>query len=137
MTPPAPAPAFSRTDLHGIALLALELAHGTDAELDPREIDTLAERLLVLESSLSGDDVIVVFREAARKYALRQIAAEDVIIELGHALGGSLRERAFALLRAVAEADGVIAAGESSLLHRVAEGWNIGPAFVRPGQSPC
>jgi uncharacterized tellurite resistance protein B-like protein len=135
MTEPVSPRTFNRTDLHGIALLALQLAHGTDAELDPREIDTIADRLLVLESTLSGDDVIVVFREAAKMYALKEVDAEDIIIDLAHSLEGSLRERAFALLRAVAEADGVIVPGESRLLRKVAEGWNIGPAFVRSGET--
>lgn len=127
--------AFTRDDLRGIALLALLLAHGADAELDPREIDAIADRLLALESSLSGDDVIVVFREAAKTYALRDTLADDIIVELAHSLDMSARRRAFALLRAVAEADGVIHPGEFTLMRDVAEGWGIGPAFVSEGDT--
>lgn len=127
---------FSHDDLHGIALLALVIAHGADADLDPREIDTLADRLLVLERSLSGDDVIVVFREAARTYTnLRVVSAEEVVAKLAGTLDFGARRRAFALLRAVAEADGVIHPMESALLNHIAEGWDIGPAFVTEGRT--
>jgi hypothetical protein len=126
---------FSREDLRGIALLALAIAHGADEDLDTREIDAIADRLLVLESSLSGDDVIVVFRDAAKMYALRDMKTEDLIIELAHSLDMGSRRRAFALLRAVAEADGVIHPGESAILHEAAERWEIGPAFVSDGST--
>lgn len=126
--------AFTREDLRGIALLALVIAHGADADLDSREIDTLADRLLSLEGSLSGDDVIVVFREAAREYAaMKVISAEDMVAQLAQSLDFRGRRRAFSLLRAVAEADGVIHPMESALLRHIAEGWDIGPAFVSDG----
>lgn len=123
---------FSKESLRDVALLALVIAHGADADLDPREIDAIANRLLVLDDSLSGDDVIVVFRDAAYAYAdMKVVNAEVVVAGLADALDEDDLRRAFAMLRAVAEADGVMHPMESAFLRHVAEAWEIGPAFVQ------
>jgi uncharacterized tellurite resistance protein B-like protein len=139
---PAPQPAsdagpafdaglFSPDALHDLSLLALLMAHGADADLDPRELDTLAERLLGLHPSLSGDDVLEVFNRAARAYAEAKVTSTEGVAErLGGLLDETARRRAFALLRAVAEADGVLHVMESALLRHVAQTWEISPAFV-------
>jgi len=128
---------FTVDDLRGIALLALVIAHGADSDLDPREINTIADRLLTLERSLSGDDVIVVFRRAAEEYAaMKVVNAEKVVTDLRGVLDLPARRRAFALLRAVAEADGIMHRMESALLRHIAEDWGIGPAFVEEAPPP-
>jgi tellurite resistance protein len=124
---------FSKEALRDVALLALVIAHGADADLDPREIDAIADRLLTLDDRLSGDDVIVVFRDAACEYAdMKVVNAEVVVARLADALNHDDRRRAFAMLRAVAEADGVMHPMESAFLRHVAQAWEIGPAFVQP-----
>ena len=45
-------------------------------------------------------------------------------------LGMAARRRAFALLRAVAEADAVVHPMESSLLRNIAEAWDVDPESV-------
>jgi uncharacterized tellurite resistance protein B-like protein len=134
--PPAPSGVFSRAALHDLALIALVIAHGADSDLDPREIDTIADRLLGIGDDLSGDDVIVVFRDAARSYMdMKVVKAEELVENLGRQLDESGRRRAFSMLRAVAEADGIMHLMESALLRHIAEAWGIGPAFVRPSPS--
>lgn len=129
--PDPPRDPIAYHDLRDLALLALLVAHGADAELDGREIDALAERLLGLEPALSGDDVIRLVREAAQAYAEVPVAGTDrIVARLGATLPRAVREAAFALLRAVAEADGVMHPMESTLLRHVARAWGIGPAFV-------
>jgi len=139
MNPPqplGPSNVFTTEALHDLALLALVIAHGADSDLDPREIDTIAERLFQIGDGLSGDDVIVVFRDAARAYMDMQVIGAEVIVEnLGQQLDEDGRKQAFALLRAVAEADGIMHLMESTLLRHVAQAWDIGPAFVRPSPS--
>jgi uncharacterized tellurite resistance protein B-like protein len=135
-TPPAPG-TISPEALHDLAQLALLIAHGADSDLDPREIDTIADRLLTLDEGLSGDDVIVIFRHAAEAYAQAKVtSAEDVVARLARVLDGGARERAFALLRAVAEADEVIHPMESTLLRHIADAWGIGPAFMPHEDAP-
>jgi tellurite resistance protein len=124
-----PSDIFSRDDLRGVALLALLVAHGADGELDPREIDALAERLLGLDSDLSSDEVMAVFRGAAKIYALKGARGEEIIAELAESLDSGARRRAYALLRAVAEADSVIHPSEFTLLRHVCEAWEIIPPF--------
>lgn len=131
--PSASSSVFTKEALQDLALLALVIAHGADSDLDPREIDTIADRLFQLGDDLSGDDVIVVFREAARAYADMKVVRAEVIVEnLGAQLDEDGRKRGFALLRAVAEADGIVHLMESTLLRHVAAAWGIGPAFVPP-----
>jgi len=123
--------AFSPEALHDLSLLALLMAHGADADLDPRELDTIAERLLGLDPRLSGDDVLQVFGRAARAYAdTKVVDAAGVAERLGDALDAAGRRTAFAVLRAVAEADGVLHTMESALLRHCAQTWGIEPAFV-------
>lgn len=128
---------FTDDDLRDLALLALVIAHGTDAELDVREIDTLTERLFALDPGLSGDDVIAVFKEAARSYTRLSVAEATRLVEdLAVRLAEPERRRGFALLRAVAEADEVMHPMESTVLRHVAQAWRIGPAFVNEGSTP-
>lgn len=134
---PMPASDFTSDDLRDLTLLALVVAHGTDAELDVREIDTLTERLFALDPGLSGDDVISVFKEAAQAYTRLSVAdASHLVEDLSERLAEPERRRGFALLRAVAEADEVMHPMESTVLRHVAQAWSIGPAFVSEGPTP-
>ncbi len=136
MHQPPPAGGFDAAALHDLALLALVVGHGADADLDTRELDTLSDRLLNLDPGLSGDDVIVVFRKAAADYLQVKVEGADAVVaRLGDRLGMAARRRAFALLRAVAEADAVVHPMESNLLRNIAEAWDVDPDSVpAPGE---
>src|SRR5690606_32780576 len=66
---PAPCPmpdSLSEDALAALTLLALVTAHGADSDLDPREVDTLADRLHVLAPDRSGDEVIHIVKRGVR-----------------------------------------------------------------------
>ena len=87
---------FSEDVLADLTLLALVIAHGADADLDPREVDTLADRLHVLAPHLSGDGVIQIVRRAAQVYRDTRVeGAETVVHRLAGALDPEGRARAY------------------------------------------
>ena len=117
---------FSEDVLADLTLLALVIAHGADADLDPREVDTLADRLHVLAPHLSGDDVILIVRRAAQVYRDTRVeGAETVVHRLAGALDPEGRARAYDALNAVAEADEALHPMESMLLRHVATAWKL------------
>ncbi len=123
--PPTPS-AFPEDALADLTLLALVIAHGADADLDPREVDTLAERLHSLAPHLSGDDVIRIVKEGAKTYLDTRVeGAETVVHRLAGALGPGERAQAYDTLKAVAEADHTIHPMESTLLRHVAAAWRL------------
>lgn len=123
---PAASNAFSEDALIDLTLLALVIAHGADADLDPREVDTLAERLHRLAPHLSGDDVIRIVKEGAKVYLDTRVeGAETVVHRLAGALTPNDRERAYEALEAVAEADEEMHPMESTLLRHVAAAWRL------------
>ena len=118
--------AFPEGALADLTLLALVIAHGADADLDPREVDTLSERLHSLAPQLSGDDVIRIVKEGAQTYLDTRVeGAETVVHRLAGALGPDDRARAYDTLRAVAEADDTVHPMESTLLRHVAAAWRL------------
>lgn len=117
---------FNEDVLIDLTLLALVIAHGADADLDPREVDTLSARLHSLAPQLSGDDVIHIVKEGAKMYLDTRVeGAETVVHRLAGALGTEDRARAYDTLRAVAEADDTIHPMESTLLRHVAAAWRL------------
>lgn len=117
---------FSEDVLADLTLLALVIAHGADADLDPREVDMLADRLHSLAPNLSGDDVIRIVKKGAKIYLDTRVeGAETVVHRLAGALGQDGRERAYDALKAVAEADEALHPMESTLLRHVAAAWKL------------
>jgi uncharacterized tellurite resistance protein B-like protein len=123
---PPPPDTFPEDALTDLTLLALVIAHGADADLDPREVDTLSERLHGLAPHLSGDDVIRIVKEGAKVYLDTRVeGAETVVHRLAGALSPDDRARAYNTLRAVAEADQTVHPMESTLLRHVAAAWRL------------
>jgi hypothetical protein len=118
--------AFNEDVLADLTLLALVIAHGADADLDPREVDTLADRLHGLAPHLSGDDVIEVVRQGAEVYRDSRVeGAETVVHRLAGALGPEQLDRAYDALEAVAAADESFHPMESMMLRHVAAAWRL------------
>lgn len=110
----------------GFAFAALLIAHGADADLDPREVDALAERLHARFPALSGGEAIAAVRTAAERYARATLEeATEEVIRLGRGLGEEGRRALLSDLAAVAEADGVVHPMESALLRHIAEAWHL------------
>jgi len=117
---------FPEDALADLTLLALVIAHGADADLDPREVDALAGRLHGLAPELSGDDVIRIVQQGAQVYLDTRVeGAETVVHRLAGALSPDDLERAYEALQAVAEADEALHPMESTLLRHVATAWKL------------
>ena len=117
---------FDEDVLADLTLLALVIAHGADADLDPREIDTLADRLHILAPHLSGDDVVGVVRRGAEVYRDSRVeGAETVVHRIAGALDPDRLARAYDALEAVAAADDALHPMESTMLRHVAAAWRL------------
>lgn len=117
---------LSEDALSDLTLLALVIAHGADADLDRREVDTLADRLHDLAPRLSGDEVIDIVHRSAEVYLDTRVeGAETVVYRLAGALDSEARAAAYAALKAVAEADDTMHPMESTLLRHVAAAWKL------------
>ncbi|MEM1042375.1 MAG: TerB family tellurite resistance protein [Bacteroidota bacterium] len=112
--------------LADLTLLALVIAHGADADLDPREVNTLAEHLHRLAPHLSPEAVTEIVKDGARAYLDTRVeGAETVVYRLAGALSADGRAEAYAALQAVAEADETLHPMESTLLRHVAAAWRV------------
>jgi uncharacterized tellurite resistance protein B-like protein len=117
---------FSEDVLADLTLLALVIALGADSDLDPREVDTMAEHLHRLAPHLSGDDVIRIVKQGAKAYLDTRVeGAETVVYRIAGALDADGRAQAYAALEAVAEADRMMHPMESTLLRHVAAAWKL------------
>lgn len=117
---------LSEDVLADLTLLALVIAHGADADLDPREVDTLAEHLHLLAPERSGDEVIQIVKRGAKAYLDTRVeGAETVVHRLAGALRPAGRARAYEALEAVAEADEALHPSETAMLRHVATAWKL------------
>ena len=118
--------AFNEDVLADLTLLALVIAHGADADLDPREVDVLADRLHTLAPHLSSDDVVGVVRQGAEVYRDSRVeGAETVVHRIASALDPDRLARAYDALEAVAAADEALHPMESTMLRHVAAAWRL------------
>ena len=119
------------TPLDDLALLTLVVAHGTDADLDPRETRVLVEQLGELASVLapdvhSGADLSDVVERAVGAYgALRVAGLDAVVARFRDAVPPETLARAHAALVRVADADGVVHTMERTVLLHVAQAWGL------------
>lgn len=117
---------LSEDALADLTLLALVIAHGADSDLDPREVDTLADRLHVLAPDRSGDEVIHIVKRGVRAYLDTRVEGAETVV---HRLAGMLdvegRRRAYEALNAVAEADESVHPMETTMLRHVAAAWKL------------
>lgn len=119
------------TPLADLALLTLVVAHGTDADLDPRETRAIVEQLAELAEAVSGDavsgaDLSDVVEAAVEAYGDVRVQGLDRVADrLRGALAPPLLARAHAALVAVATADGVVHTTEGAFLRHLAHAWGL------------
>ncbi len=116
--------------LADLALLTIVMAHGTDADLDPRETQILVQQLSLLSSSdggaASGADLSDLVETAVEAYGELSVRGlDDVVGRLGQALSPEDLARAHAALAAVADADGHVHTMEAAFLRHVAQAWGL------------
>ncbi len=116
--------------LADLALLTLVVAHGTDADLDPRETRVLVDQLDrisgVLGDAISGADLSDLVERAVGAYgAVSVVGLDTVVARLRDALDAVQLARAHAALVQVADADGVVHTMEATLLRHVAQAWGL------------
>lgn len=119
-----------RSPLGDLALLTLVVAHGTDADLDPRETRVLVQQLDDVGETLgdvhSGADLSDLVETAVGDYGALSVRELDVVVgRLAHALDGAQLARAHAALVRVADADGVVHTMEKTFLRHLAQAWGL------------
>ncbi|WP_420454973.1 TerB family tellurite resistance protein [Rubrivirga sp.] len=123
-SPEAPSP------LDDLALLTLVVAHGTDADLDPRETRVLVRQLDALsdvfDDAHSGADLSDLVENAVEAYGRLSVRGlDDVVARLRDTLDTALLARAHAALVEVADADGVVHTMEKTFLRHLAQAWRL------------
>lgn len=121
----------SPSPLADLALLCLVVAHGTDADLDPRETEAVVRQLDRLagdigEDALSGVDLSNLVEAAVGAYGdLRVRGLDEVVARLQDALAPEVLARMHAALVRVADADGVVHTMEKTFLLHLAQSWGL------------
>ncbi len=116
--------------LADVVVVALVVAHGTDADFDPRESRTIVERLgaarATLAEPVSMAELSQQVEAAVVRYGRLTVPAfEALVARVGEGLAPEARTRAFGLLVGVAEADGRVSTMEQTLLRHIAEAWGV------------
>lgn len=121
---------ITRDVLADLALLSLVVAHGTDADLDPRETHALVEQVEALSQAFghetSGEDLSDLVEGAVRAYGDLRVLGLDVVVErVGARTSPAGLARIHAALVAVAEADGRVHTMERTVLRHLAHAWRL------------
>ena len=117
--------------LADVAVVAFVVAHGMDADLDPRESRVAVEHLTGLSETLTGARVGMAelsthVESAVARYGHLTVPAFEALVEnLARALDADARAAAFAVLVGVAEADGVVRTMEQTVLRHIATAWDV------------
>ncbi|PAP78192.1 TerB family tellurite resistance protein [Rubrivirga marina] len=116
--------------LEDLALLTLVVAHGTDADLDPRETRVLVRQLDLLAEAFgespSGEDLSHLVEDAVSAYGeISVVGLDEVVLRLRDALDPDALARAHAALVRVAEADEVVHTMEATFLRHLAQAWQL------------
>ncbi len=116
--------------LADLALLSLVVAHGTDADLDPRESHEVVRQLdhvaAEFGDEISGADLSDLVETAVRVYgSLSVVGLDTVVARLRAALAPPQLARAHAALVGVADADGRVHTMEKTVLRHIAQAWGL------------
>ena len=118
------------TPLADLALLTLVVAHGMDADLDPRESREVVRQLeqvaVEVDDEISGADLSDLVEAAVREYGrLSVVGLDAVVIRLRDALAPVPLARAHAALVGVTAADGVMHTMEETVLRHIGQAWGL------------
>lgn len=116
--------------LADLALLTLVVAHGTDADLDPRETKVLVQQLSTIGADLgevhSGADLSDLVEAAVEAYGVLSVRGLDEVVDrLGKRLSPEQIARVHAVLVRVADADEVVHTMERTFLRHLAHVWGL------------
>lgn len=120
----------SWTTLHYLALVYVNLAHGTDKDLSPTEIGAITAKLKEWVPDAGDDDMLGVVQEVVTAYATgpdKRLFDEAVEV-LREAVPRHQREALLSDLRYIAESDGVVLTEERQMIRRLSEAWHVAPA---------
>ena len=116
--------------LADVVVVALVVAHGTDADFDTRESREIVKRLGAARSAFAAPISMAELSQhveaaVARYGRLTVPAFEALVARVGTDLPEEARAKAFGLLVGVAEADGRVSTMEQTLLRHIAEAWGV------------
>lgn len=122
-------PSGEWTPQHDLALIYLVLAHGTDDDLSPSEVDVMLRKLREWLPHLSAEQTRHVLRTAMYKYADRrdELRIDRAIASIKNAMPARQRMLALQDLVRLANADGVFLDEEEDLINSLLAAWEIGP----------
>ena len=113
--------------VHDLALVYLEIVHGTDQDIRESEVDAIASKLREWLPAASDEDVLKVVREAMQAYVQgpdRRLFEESVET-LKKVVPVHQRSALLADLNYVARADGSVSEKEQAMVEKLAAAWDI------------
>lgn len=115
------------TPIHDLALVYLQLAHGTDEEIVDSEVDAIAQKINEWLPDAENAQVLQVVREAMHAYVQGpdKRIFEDSVDTLKKVVPTHQRAALLADLHFVASADGRITKKEREMIERLTEAWDV------------
>jgi uncharacterized tellurite resistance protein B-like protein len=115
------------TPVHDLALVYLELAHGTDDEIVNSEVDAIAQKINEWIPDAENSQVLQVVREAMHAYVQGpdKRLFEDSVDMLKKVVPAHQRAALLADLHFVASADGSISEKEQEMIDRLTNAWDV------------
>lgn len=114
------------TPVHDLALVYLELAHGTDDEIVNSEVDAIAQKINEWLPDAENSQILQVVREAMHAYVQGpdKRLFEDSVDTLRRVVPAHQRAALLADLHFVASADGIITEKEQEMIDRLTHAWD-------------
>jgi uncharacterized tellurite resistance protein B-like protein len=115
------------SSLHDLALIYLYLAHGSDHDVDEREVDAISRSLREWVPDEDEDDVMKVVREAMHAYVQgpdRRLFG-DSVESLKRAVPPHQRASLLDDLEQIATSDADVASEEKELIRKLSRAWDI------------
>lgn len=113
--------------VHDLALVYLEIVHGTDQDIRDTEVDAIASKIHEWLPDADDDDVLKVVRDAMEAYVQGpdKRLFEDSVETLKKVVPKHQRAPLLADLNFVAGADGGISDKEQAMIDKLAAAWDI------------
>lgn len=113
--------------VHDLALVYLEIVHGTDADIRESEVDAIARKLHEWLPDAEDEDVLKVVHAAMQAYVQGpdKRLFEDSVENLKKVVPPHQRTALLADLNYVARSDGGMSENEQALIERLARAWGI------------
>lgn len=115
------------TPVHDLALVYLEIVHGTDEDIRESEVDAIANKIREWLPDANDTDVMKVVRDAMEAYVQGpdKRLFEESVDTLKKVVPVHQRSALLADLNYVARADGDVSEKEQAMVDKLAAAWNI------------